>query len=271
MVSNCPPLDSFLRSDGCRRFRPSSLASHVRKWPDHVSPELEAAIARGSQKRLAYGRTRRLRAAFWRGVARHQSEVLRWGRVSARGADVHAIRKLWKVEVKRIRRRWPNFEYLVVVGVTKSDILHLHFFWWGEYLPHDWLTQSWGELTDGDGVVWVDKVEDRRGALYYACRNLIGYVGSQVGQGRWDVSRGWGAPVVRARKRRGPGSWPASAHARGPAASGSGSTLGQNALDFVYGRYYSRRSVPRFSVAAGSYQSASCVGDILREVTRRYG
>lgn len=252
-------LDAYLFPDGRRKparwSGPSSLAS-----VDHnsASDSLGKILEASRLKRLAWGRRKRMYRAFDIGIAAHPGQLLRWGRVGKPDASVEDVRRLWGTLGDRIRRSY-DVEYLSVVGLSANGIVHVHFPWFGDRLPVEWLALAWSEIADVIAVpginVWVEAVGTIDGARRYLGKNLVGYLGSQEGQGRWSQSSGW----------------------RGTVAGGVAMTItykrtkgSEAAREFVRGSWYQpSRSTP-LVVSGGALHSRACVGDILREVRRRY-
>lgn len=251
-------LDAYLLPDGRpkpSRWRgtPSSLASVIHKSPHESLGEL---LDRLAVRRRAWQRRKRLYRAFDHGLATHPGGHLRWGRVGKPGATVAEVRRHFGHFSERLSRRW-KFDYLAVIGVSRRGIVHVHFSWFGDYVPVGWVALTWGEIADV-GVTpgincWVEDVADQIGARRYLGRQLVGYLGQQEGQGRWSASSAWRGGSRSVAPPRSVVSLNAE--------------MGITALEFVRGVWYSpRRERVRAAIYAddsGRLHSTGTIGEIL--------
>ena len=90
------------------------------------------------------------------------------------GDIVSAFRKF----VKRVRRKYGRFEYIVARELTQSGLVHLHIVYKGAYMSQTWLSRVWDELNNAK-IVYVCKFRGgkRRLGAYlckYLCKQLAG-------------------------------------------------------------------------------------------------
>lgn len=81
----------------------------------------------------------------------------------------HALKNL----VLRIRRAWPTcaFEYGVVVEAFKNGYPHFHVAARAPYIPHPWLSETWGDLV-GAPVVHIGAIRSQAGVAGYLAKYL---------------------------------------------------------------------------------------------------
>jgi hypothetical protein len=176
----------------------------------------------------------------------------RWLRVSWPGQTEQAVsRGLSRLVDHAIRPLHPEFEYLRVIGLTKSGIPHAHtLFRSAEPLPWKWLSEAWGDVA-GPGAwrIWVEEISNPWGTVRYLAKNMVGYLSRQAGESPWSCSRGW-------RLR--------SALASRTGIKGPPVRVGWEALAFVRGPYYSRTRLQPVYVVREALHTYLTVTQLLR-------
>jgi hypothetical protein len=103
----------------------------------------------------------------------------------------HAWRLLWK----RIKRRYHRAElgYCKVVEFTKAGSPHLHIALKAPFIPQQWLSEQWLELT-GSSVVDIRKIGTARGLARYLSKYLTKSGVTLPNRRKYAASRGFLPP-----------------------------------------------------------------------------
>lgn len=98
--------------------------------------------------------------------------------------------RLIKAFIKRIRRKYPLFEYIGQRQYgERGGLLHIHFLFRGSYIPQRWLSSTWEELTGGAFRVYINEMQrwKKKSMGAYLCR----YVSRDATQMRYMMSWRW--------------------------------------------------------------------------------
>jgi hypothetical protein len=91
------------------------------------------------------------------------------------------------VLIKRIRRKYPEFEYLKV-NVLKSGRWHVHMLYKGSFMPFRWLKYQWSVIHHSP-IVRITEMDGSYGLVNYFARQ---YLASQEGEFTYmSYSQGW--------------------------------------------------------------------------------
>ena len=94
----------------------------------------------------------------------------------------------WRAFVKRVRRRYGEFEFLKVVEWTKSGLEHLHILFRGPYIPQEWISSTWEEI-HGAKITYVEEVKGTRATIAnYLTKYIV------KGEERFNWSKNWVYP-----------------------------------------------------------------------------
>lgn len=98
----------------------------------------------------------------------------------------------WKLLVKRIKRSFPSldFAYLAVTEQTKNGEPHMHILLRAPFIPQDWLSKQWQELT-GAFIVDIRRVKDQHSVARYVAKYLAKQPTRWNRQKRFFRSNNW--------------------------------------------------------------------------------
>ena len=73
--------------------------------------------------------------------------------------------------MKRIRKEWGAFEYLLVFELTKIGTPHIHVSARGPFIDKNWLSRTWNELT-GSFIVGIRKIKSTADCANYMSKYM---------------------------------------------------------------------------------------------------
>jgi hypothetical protein len=92
-----------------------------------------------------------------------------------------------KVLIQRIRRKYPDFEY-IRINVLKDNRWHVHMLYKGSFMPVRWLKYQWSVLHQSP-IVYITEMDGSYGLVNYFARQ---YLASQEGELTYmSYSQGW--------------------------------------------------------------------------------
>jgi len=117
--------------------------------------------------------------------ANYKGQKLRFmSLTSSPESDPSQVNRHFEVLVKRIRRRFPMFEYCKIrTPEGQGGVIHCVFR--GPYSPQSWLSEQWNEIY-GAPIVDIRVLYGDRGIASY----LLGYLGHHI-EYRMGFSRYW--------------------------------------------------------------------------------
>jgi hypothetical protein len=95
---------------------------------------------------------RKKRRVFHRAIsgikkAQFKNEQLRFLTLTSKYTEESDFQHAWRKFVWRIRRKFKKFEYLMIREKTQSGLIHAHVIFRGYFVPHEWIVETWKELT----------------------------------------------------------------------------------------------------------------------------
>ena len=96
-------------------------------------------------------------------------------------------KRAFQLFVKRVRRRYGVFEYIVARELTESGLVHFHIIYKGVYIPQKWLSKVWNELNNAK-IVYIQKF---RGSKRRLGAYLVKYLRKELVGSRSWWSWGW--------------------------------------------------------------------------------
>ena len=85
----------------------------------------------------------------------------------AEGKDIH---RSFRTLVKRLRRKFGRFEYIGVKEFNE-DREHLHLVFRGEYMPQDWVSDTWKDIHSSP-IVYIEALQNERKGVQYLAKYL---------------------------------------------------------------------------------------------------
>jgi len=104
----------------------------------------------------------------------------------ALGKDIH---RDFRALVKRLRRKFGVFEY-IGVKEAKGDREHLHLVFRGEYMPQDWVSDTWKSI-HASPVVDIRAVQSAEGGVKYLAKYLSKDIHNRFWCSQNWVFKGW--------------------------------------------------------------------------------
>jgi len=89
-----------------------------------------------------------------------QNDTLRFLTLTSSVSSPHDIRRSFRVFVKRVRRAYGKFEYIVVKEQTRSGLNHLHMIYRGSYMSQYWISRNWNEIHSAS-IVYIQKIREQ--------------------------------------------------------------------------------------------------------------
>ena len=96
-------------------------------------------------------------------------------------------KRAFQAFVKRVRRRYGAFEYIVAKELTESGLEHYHIIYKGAYMSQKWLSATWNELNSAK-IVYIQKF---RGSKRRLGAYLVKYLRKELIGSRSWWSWGW--------------------------------------------------------------------------------
>ncbi len=76
-----------------------------------------------------------------------KNEQLRFLTLTSKYTDEMEFQHAWRKFVWRVRRKYKKFEYMFIRERTVSGLIHTHVLFRGYFIPHEWIVETWKELT----------------------------------------------------------------------------------------------------------------------------
>jgi len=104
----------------------------------------------------------------------------------ALGKDIH---RSFRILVKRLRRKFGIFEY-IGVKEAKGDREHLHLVFRGEYMPQEWVSNTWQDI-HASPIVDIEAVQNAQEGVKYLAKYLSKDIHNRFWCSQNWVFKGW--------------------------------------------------------------------------------
>jgi len=102
------------------------------------------------------------------------------------GKDIH---RSFRTLVKRVRRKFGGFEY-IGVKEFEGDREHLHLVFRGEYMPQDWISDTWKSI-HASPIVYIEAIQSAQEGVKYLAKYLSKDMHNRFWCSQNWVFKGW--------------------------------------------------------------------------------
>ena len=155
-----------LGGDGVSLLDISSFKSPQKKqWSG--KPKVPDGLYAGIRKKKVF---RLLKSGFE--SANSNSETIRFLTLTTSNESKEDIYASFEKFVKRVRRKFGNFEYVAVREWTVKGKPHLHVLFRGNYMDQKWISDAWSDV-HSSFIVDIRKVSSLKKAANYLMKYLV--------------------------------------------------------------------------------------------------